>query len=735
MEFEKIQKLEIELQIMKNRNNELVSKVDKIQKEENSMRQISWRTLQETKEMLQSVQRDLGLERLQKIRVEAKVLKLETLLQTERKLWEDEMNQRKTQNQMKDRWTIDKQTLEDQLSQFKIENDLIKSELEKEQLESKTRLEKYHDSEKGVMDMVNKMNEKNKNLQRLNRTFSEMLKERDELRNLLKKKDQELGEMGLIRTELDRLRNKERDLLEMTRNKETEINREIREKISISNEKENLARQVQQLSAQIEEQNRQISFLIQKPEKVTRERTSIGSPRKKIFQGRKHIQMNPPSTDNYSNRQVTSNRVNNSKPPLGSVSKISLNHLASSPNAGKNSLKYSVTQNLTASPASYFKLKSSRNSEYQNSFNRNSRSLSSNVVRRITLADRSKLNPQSKVSYHSGNKLAVRGRQRVSSEDPKRIPHRNYLPKQGCSVHPNGNIYSQRAANNKPNQVIGQVVRSENSEPQKQILKGQQARMSDYYYMNTKDKAPETTMPKISKVDDLLKRIKHNIETNNIPKSEEGTNDKYIVSELTSFGHSQPQTLDSSCVQMHEPLKFYRVQTPSSGTLPHLIPEHSKTKLAKQSSVQDNLSQRYTQKKLPSNLSRKKHYSKNTKHYSSSLRENLVQPKPKFILEAESGFISDEDIQHMRSEDFEETEMDFVDKNNKQINDEFENFRNRIVYGGNDQPNPQSVFSRREQEASRIPKQEDYSNSLNQFYQKNQMRVVNGGTFARKCNR
>jgi len=321
--------------------------------------------------------------------------------------------------------------------------------------------------------------------------------------------------------------------------------------------------------------------------------------------------------------------------------KISLNHIK----APIKKIKYSVPYQSNAydSQNSYFRLNQTDTSR---SISRIGRSVSPSPVRRIKLEDRKIISSQKPgPNRRFGTKIYKAENKRYVSQDQKPTISRND---------------SKSGFTNNLNRIIKQSIKRENTINQ---ASSEEQAESDYYYVNKKKK-----MPSIGKVGDLLNHIKTNIETNNFTNTN-SDNNKYEVSELSSFMQSQnPKEKNTTTTEVYN-LDFY----PNKNSL--------KSKTFDKLNDNESSSYRYTKKKIQTTPN----FTKYVSSQLSNSKKNYMNSKTNLrVLQSESAFESEE-----------ENEMNFTMKNEDEMNNQFEIFKNQIKnnYSGNDSKFTNNYYS------------------------------------------
>ena len=156
----------------------------------------------------------------------------------------------------------------------------------------------------------------------------------------------------------------------------------------------------------------------------------------------------------------------------------------------------------------------------------------------------------------SGYRRVIKRTHRVSKENENSRHHASPHPNKNLQSHKISNLTSNSRLNNPKQTQPGQQISNNQyqTENRNHPQSSQNERVSEYYYVRsnqqlqnqpsltdqtqkpTQNTSQNTQLPpakNISKVDDLLERIKYNIENNNIP-AQSSTDERYVVSNLQS---------------------------------------------------------------------------------------------------------------------------------------------------------------------------------------------------------
>jgi hypothetical protein len=667
--------LEYELKQEKDKNFEISKKMSELQNNNNISNQTQKQQLVETKEILGIKERDLEIERKQRQRAEKKAAELELKIFELEKInrnveeWRraDELKGKMDKEEMRiwmngERVKMETQQIENdrKLHQLKMENERIAQEAES------LRKEKEEQAG-GVKDLIEKLNEGNRQRKILEDSSNQL----NSINVSLRKQCDELGVINNAQQiEINSLKEQIRVLKQNyeqgIRMNEEKMQMEKQKHLQVQETLQNRIRDLEVTVAQ--QKNTYLTSLSKIHDQPKISRPSKGPLFKKNnFEDLKKRVVTPePLKKNESVKatisyalepQLSKVIVNNKvvfeqdiKPDQFSAQKKTLSQNESLKSLSqfnfsnkkkisltdlslpKKNVKYSITDNRPnlESQNNYFRL----NRTFQSGTSgRVGRSVSPSPIRRIKLEDR----------------------KNISSQQPNKS--RGYTSRVYSSLEKNGSRFNQNVKvdptpqdTNYLQRRVGQAVRiSRNGGSSGQSEEIQSS--NDYYYV-TKNPGKGSG---VRKVGDILHQIKTNIEQNNF-KSEDVENDKYEISELSSFAQSQlPREHKQNAIEVYN-LNFSNEPQGQPGM----------KKIMSQNDLPEkngNSSYRFTKKKMQTspqfgNIGNLNPSTKTTERMGKGERQ---------IIHTQSEFGSDE-----------ENEMNFMIRNEEEMDTQFEIFKNKI---------------------------------------------------------
>ena len=608
----------------KQSNEDMMGRIEFLERNDRLAKENFSRRLEEAKEEVSVRERDLEIERKQRQRAEKKATELELRVMDLEKVAREVEEWRRADEL---RGKMDKEELQmwvaEERAKLEKEREKWAREVEGMREEARRREEKgrrdQQEQQKGMTDLVEKLNVANKERRRL----EVIVKEFEEANVGLRKKVEEeemmnnsqREEIGVLKGEMERLRlayeiqlREVKDSLKMEREKREEKQRELDKHVEEIEKLKN-RKHLTSLSAVEERRSEENKMKVQKEGQQTLDKKEPvypfirKEPSQKALEPRlsKVIINNEVVYEKDHNEHFSGNRSrcdqNTSMSSLNQIvfsnqkKKISLNDIKgpikrvkySFPREGKQLPYYSLNQSMS----------------------RGGRSVSPSPVRRIKLEDR-------KTTFSQQPGRGRKGQDQSSAE--KRVLVRTVKPQTG-----------------KTRRVLQQSVRLQQA--------GREEARSDYYFVSGRN--PEK---KVKKVQDVLNQIKVNIETNTF-KAKAAEKDKYEISELSSFVQSQipkevkQRPTEVFQLQMQGPFKAQSFQNLRPGEPPRITAKkvHTSPNFAKFVSPEASAKnrQRHPQRRLD-------------------------------FLESESAFASEED------------EMEFNLKSEEDVNNRFEVFKKEI---------------------------------------------------------
>lgn len=645
---------------------------------------------QKTKELEEIIaikEGDLSIEYRQRQRAEQRVSELErqlAQLTTSRR----EMDERRLQSQNRQserRWDQERGKLVDELSRSEKRIATLADE-NKELTQRVEELEKAsHAKDQSVKDIIEKLNRANMELKRLEVSFLQS----EQINDGLKKQFQEMGELGekqkakidelgkLVELEAVKAANleKQNQVLNLeVDNMKKQLGGESNRRVKLEEQLEEL----RQKSASGTPSGQGITSLDQlRPIPTPQERVPPISKRASqqnadLFRREESfqkIQWEPQAkaqtTEMKDDKPPNQNRKAgaldmhkpNEKAPMSFEGanhySLSNQRLAATDMPGPAKIvKYSAPyqSNRRASQNSYFRLNRSGAHE---PISRLGRTVSPSPVRRIKLEDRRIISSQTP----SSNRRFI---SKIYSSTEKR-----FVPADATRTQ--SNMQSTSGATKR---IVKQSIRTTNP-----LTRDNSQSRNDservYYVVNgpgNGQRQPGT----VGKVGELLDQIKSNIEEDKFGLTKQ-SNEKYEISELSSYGPSQTQS-----ELRQEPVEVYNLQ---------FFPRGGQMQKAAKSKTLDNLapsqsSHRYTRKKMQT--------SPNFAEYRET-PSNVKSPNQLSTRLEDSEFDSDE-----------ESEMNFMVRNEPDVESQFEIFKNQI----------KENFSRRKSQARESHLRRDESPGL-----------------------
>lgn len=633
--------------------------------------------MQDIKEILGIKERDLEIERKQRQRAEKKTAELELKIFELEKInrnveeWRraDELKGKMDKEEMKNWINTEKVKLET----AKIENERklheIKNENERIIREGESLKKERADQDKGIKELIEKLNESNRQRKILEDSSNQM----NSINVSLRKQCDELGVINNAqKMEVNSLKEQIR-ILRQNYQQEFQLNEE---KLMVQNQKhlqvqEILEKKIKDLETTIA--NHKNTYLtsinkindqpqISRPPKGSFfQKNNFGELKKrvvtpeplikngsikasisyalepqlsKVIVNNKVVYEQDIKPDQFSAQKKTLSQNESLKSlsqfNFSNKKKISLTDLS----LPKKNIKYSLTRNQPNlnSQNSYFKV----NRVHNNGTNsRVGRSVSPSPIRRIKLEDR---------------KL-------IGSQQPNRS--RGYTSRVYSSLEKNGIRYNQNIKiegnsqdSNYLQRRVGQAVRVQRGRVDSGETEEIQS-SNDYYYVTKNPKINK--IPSVGKVEDILNQIKTNIEENKF-KVNNSENDKYEISELSSFAQSQvPRENKQTTVDVYN-------LNMSSEIGNHL---KNKTTMSQKnfSEKNENSSYRFTKKKMQTSP----HFGNIMSFNPSTKTTERMEVNERQIIHTQSEFESDE-----------ENEMNFITKTEEEMDTQFELFKNKI---------------------------------------------------------